>query len=160
MRKNKLGFTLIELLAVVLIIGILASIAWPQYRRSISRAEAVEAMTNLRTLGDSARRYRAANGSFPLELRGMDVSFFDATSDTGPTFDIGKFQYKFTSTRIEACRLGGNYCFYWTYYDPYNTMEKDVLTCRKLSNGKYDWLCESLGKTPVYPGASEYLIDR
>ena len=67
MRKKlyRSGFTLIELLAVVLMIGILTSIALPQYRRSVQRAEAMEAMVNLRSLLDAARRYRAANDAAP-----------------------------------------------------------------------------------------------
>ena len=55
MKYTKSGFTLIELLAVVLIIAILTSIAVPQYRRSVQRAQAMEMMTNLRTLFDSAK---------------------------------------------------------------------------------------------------------
>ena len=58
MKNN--GFTLIEMLAVVLIIAMLVSVALPKYKRSVVRAEAMEALTNLRTLQDSALRAKAA----------------------------------------------------------------------------------------------------
>jgi len=54
---RKKGFTLLELLIVVLIIGILASMAIPQYQKTIMRSKAAEALTNLAALRTSMDRY-------------------------------------------------------------------------------------------------------
>jgi type IV pilus assembly protein PilA len=48
-RKNK-GFTLIELMIVVTVIGVLASIALPQYQTYISRAQVTRVMSEVAAL--------------------------------------------------------------------------------------------------------------
>ena len=156
MLKKKLGFTLIEILAVVLIIGILTSVALPKYRRTIERAASTEALINLRSLFDSAKRYRAATSEVPVRLRGLDISFFNASSQDASSFTMGKYIYTFDLSGVHACRIDGNYCFY--FYYSHATLGNDALTCKLTSTGgKYDWLCELLGGTSL--GNNEYEIE-
>ena len=60
--KNMSGFTLIELLVVVLIIGILSSIALPQYRIAVEKARMAEPLSMIGSLTKAIDVYLLANG--------------------------------------------------------------------------------------------------
>ncbi len=74
MLSNRKAFTLIELLVVVLIIGILAAVAVPQYQKAVARAHAVEAITILKAITDAQEVYYLAHGEYTENLENLDIS--------------------------------------------------------------------------------------
>ena len=69
----KKGFTLIELLVVVLIIGILSSVALPQYTKAVNRAKAAEAWTVLKAVADAQEVYFLANNTYSSSFDELDI---------------------------------------------------------------------------------------
>lgn len=68
------GFTLIELLIVVLMIGILAAVALPQYETAVEKSRAAEGLTLLNSLVSAQESYKMANGVYSRDFDALDVS--------------------------------------------------------------------------------------
>jgi type IV pilus assembly protein PilE len=61
---DRSGFTLIEMMVVVVIVGILAALAYPSYLESVRKAKRAEAKTVLLQLMQQQERYYSQNTSY------------------------------------------------------------------------------------------------
>ena len=93
--NNTKGFTLIELLVVVLIIGILAAMAMPQYFKAVERSRMSEAVTLLANIAQAQQRKYLQINRYATAYTGLDVAPKGASGasyytkgDTGNGFHI------------------------------------------------------------------------
>ncbi len=73
MTLNLMGFTLIELLVVVLIIGILAAVAFPQYQKAVVKSRFAEAISNLKTISQADKACRLAKDYCGMDELDVEV---------------------------------------------------------------------------------------
>lgn len=77
------GFTLIELLVVVLIIGILAAIALPQYQKAVWRSRLMADLASVVNIRNGYEVFDMQNGHYPrtiAELQSMDIGLPSGTT--------------------------------------------------------------------------------
>ncbi len=156
--KNNKAFTLIELLVVVLIIGILAAVALPQYQNAVEKARAAEAFSNISAFIKAVEVWKLAHpgkgGGFTgndSEVGQLDIDIpadwiqgtdgMIAGSFPDYKFCSKNFCYGVDASNVDAYRTNSSTYKYGLEYELANHRyichaytSADVKLCNSLSN--------------------------
>lgn len=149
--KNTQAFTLIELLVVVLIIGILAAVALPQYNKAVEKSRAAQALTLLKSTYNAALAYDLANGSHATSVDelSIDIPWTGTTKWTASTDSDAKSNGEWslqlynstglTEPGVSVGHISGKYsgCGFIIYLPTaQNSLPKEVPLCvERISGG-------------------------
>lgn len=101
MQRNKRAFTLIELLVVVLIIGILAAVAMPQYQKAVWKSRFATIKNIAKTIAAAEEVYYLANGSYTDRIQNLDIEI-PTPERTLEVESYGTYYYKWGACGLEV----------------------------------------------------------
>lgn len=153
--SNKQAFTLIELLVVVLIVGILAAVALPQYEKSVQKARFAQLVTLSRAIVTSQNEYYMENGVYASRADELTLQY--PLNDTGTRFQAKHFTCGFEY----ANGLGGYPRTSCLLYKPKVTLQRyhkqNSIVCCSYAEDDYkgDFLCQdATNKTTPYSNSN------
>ena len=154
------GFTLIELLVVVLIIGILAAIALPQYRKAVLKSKYATMKDIVRVVKYAEQRYYMVNGGYTKNFEDLDIDYpldnDKNLSSNGIFCSIGWWSKPNEGIICFITNTSPTLC----YSDKFGHTEKycRVIYAPESADSIQDEVCkEETGKdTPYYDGESNY----
>ena len=152
------GFTLIELLVVVLIIGILSSVALPQYQKAIIKSRFVGYMNWVDSAVKAQELFYLANGKYASRFEDLDITVHaglvflrgNETEEAWGNKKSGPGELLFV--------LGSQYAYVWMRtrygdmeYVRYYGSQAKRLCYAPMDAAPLNGICQSLGGTLFQP---------
>ena len=106
-KQNNKGFSLLELLVVILIVGVLAAIALPQYRMAVTKSRVASILPLMRRWLDAYAEYNLRHGSYCISNNNGACSDVPDTDTLGVSWP--------SDWTCDEDYLNGGYCWndYW-----------------------------------------------
>ena len=147
-NKQKRGFTLIELLVVVLIIGILAAVALPQYQKAVLKSRLSSLLLTVKALHQAEVAYYLEHANYTTDIDALNLGLsteYEKTTDGVSTFlgwGNGRYLIRIEPTLIAGSvrHNDGNYLI--EYQQTHNGAKR----CIAFDNISQE-LCVSMGGT-------------
>ena len=154
MKNNNKAFTLIELLVVVLIIGILAAVALPQYEKSVMKSRYSSLMALTDALAQAEETYYMANGEYTQDFEALAVEPSGCTlsnDKTTCTFAWGQCTLNTSADDTVVCAntqtLNNGYAHFFQHGKHPAWGPRACFSFSRDRQSKYSKLCEQMGAT-------------
>ena len=142
-NRCKCGFTLIELLVVVLIIGILASVALPQYQKAVWKSRLAGGIIKIRALERAEQAYFTENGVYTMDLEVLPI-------------DVGAFHTVEHWHQVKVSKPADEpFGLEWNGYNE-ELKTYNMFCYAKKNNTLFNQLCAALGPYDHSNGSNNY----